>query len=202
METGWKPVPHCSRRGILTLVSWRRWGNGSWANVAKAWRKVGSLGRSPGLSQPQRRRRVGGFPSAAMRAAVGGMINGSGDDGGGQPDAGTRRTTLAAPLIIAGEAAQFGEHNDLAALLLQDGAFAPFLGEGGKELAWQALEDRRQVEHAVPTTSRRPTFTRSLNPPSKPSFERASVERIIVVDQHRGKKRPLGAPCLQERRAR
>lgn len=101
------------------------------------------------------------------------MTDGFDDDGGNQPDAGTRRTTLAAPLIIAGEAAQFGEHNDLAALLLQDGAFAPFLGEGGKELAWQALEDRRQVEHAVPTTSRRPKFTRSLNPPIKTEFRKS-----------------------------
>jgi hypothetical protein len=102
--------------------------------------------------------------------AGGGELNVFGNAGVGQPDAGTGRTALAAPFIAAGEAAQLGQRDDLAELLVQGGEFAQFLGEGGKELALQAVEDRPQVEHAFPSASARRAFKRSCKNPNESEF--------------------------------
>ena len=102
-----------------------------------------------------------GAESFDQRPGGGELIDVLGDEGVGKPDASAGRPTLAAPFIAAGEAAQLGQRDDLAELLIQGGEFAQFLGEGGKELALQSVEDRRQVEHAFPTSSRRRAFKRS-----------------------------------------
>ena len=86
------------------------------------------------------------------------LINALGDESVGQPDARARRTAFAAPRIAAGEAAQLGEREDSAELFVQRGEFAQLLGEDGKELALQVMEDHGEVEHTycqTPTPTRR-----------------------------------------------
>lgn len=96
-----------------------------------------------------------------QRGGGGELIDVLGDEGVGEPDTGTGWPALAAPRIAAGEAAQLGKRDDLAELLVQGGEFAEFLREGRKELALQAVEDRRQVEHDLQTRSRGGAFKRT-----------------------------------------
>ena len=55
---------------VRTMCSWICWANWSVANAAKARLKVGALGISPALSQPQSWRNRGRDRSASMSAAV------------------------------------------------------------------------------------------------------------------------------------
>jgi hypothetical protein len=98
------------------------------------------------------------------------LIDVFGDQGVGQPDAGTGLTAFAAPFITAGETAQLRERDNLAELLIQRGEFAQFLGKGGKELALQAVENRRQVEPALPIASHRSAFKSSCENPNESEF--------------------------------
>jgi hypothetical protein len=69
----------------------------------------------------------------------------------GQPSARTRRATFATPFILLREATQLGEGNHFAELLVQRGERPEFRCERGEKLPLQAVEDRRQVEHALQT---------------------------------------------------
>jgi hypothetical protein len=127
-------------------------------NVSGAFPAAKSAERGPGAE---------GFDE---RAGGGELIDVLGDEGVGQPDARTGRTALAAPFITAGKAAELGERDDFTELLIQGRKLTQFLGEGGKKLALQAVEDRRQVEQAFPTASGRRAFKRPGKNPNEPKF--------------------------------
>ena len=74
-----------------------------------------------------------------------------GDESVRQPDALVRRATVATPFITAGEAAQTGERNDFAELLVQGAQRAEFVRERGEKLPWQMVENRRQFSHEEQT---------------------------------------------------
>ena len=93
-------------------------------NVSGAFPTAESAERGPGME---------GFEE---RAGGGELIDVFGDAGVGQPDAGTGRTALAAPLIAAGEAAQLGQRDDLAELLVQGGEFAQFPNKANPISGW------------------------------------------------------------------
>ena len=73
------------------------------------------------------------------------LINVLGDERMHQPDARTRRSSVAAPFITPGEAAQIGERNHFAELLVQGGERPQFCHERGKKLALKMVENGRQV---------------------------------------------------------
>jgi hypothetical protein len=162
----------------LTIGSWICGGNSSAANAPKARLKVGSLGISPALSQPQSWRHSGRAFKASTSAPVGGELIGVlGDEGGCQPGALMRGTTVAAPGVTAGEAAQVGKRNDFAKLLVQGAQRAEFRRERGEKLSLQMVENRRQVSPVFQT--RQPSFRSNkseIKPPTNPGFERTSLE--------------------------
>lgn len=111
-----------------------------------------------------------GFESFDQRGGGGKLIDGFGDESVGEPDAGAGRTAIAAPLVTSSEASELGERDDFAELLIQGGESAEFIGEGGKELALQSVENRGQVEHACQTQSDSDLFNPIANNPSKFEF--------------------------------
>ena len=73
------------------------------------------------------------------------LINVLGDERMRQPDARTRWSPVAAPFVTPGEAAQIGERNHFAELLVQGGECSQFCDERGKKLALKMVENDRQV---------------------------------------------------------
>ncbi len=143
------------------------------------------IGGKGGEGPAERRfaRHVGGaFPAAQAtqrgpgaegfnQGARGGeLIDGLGDERVRQPDTRTGRTAVPAPLIAVGEAPQLRERNDFTKLLIQGGELPEFVGEGRKDLALQAVEDRREVEHVLQTNPPRTLFIRPRKNPNKIEF--------------------------------
>ena len=99
----------------------------------------------------------GAFPTAKLsqqgtglqgvneRAGSRKLINVLGDERMRQPDARTRWSTVAAPFVTPGEAAQIGERNHFAELLVQGGECSQFCHKRGKKLALKMVENGRHV---------------------------------------------------------
>jgi len=92
-----------------------------------------------------------GLERVKERPSGGELINVLGDEGVRQPNARTGRTTVAAPFVTPGEAAQIGECNDFAKLLIQGAQRAEFVRACGEKLPLQMVENRRQVGHEEQT---------------------------------------------------
>jgi len=146
------------RRRRKTVLGGRRPEGRFARNVARAFPATQSAQRGPGTE---------GFDQGDRG---GELVDGLGDERVREPDARTRRSSVAAPFVAVGEAPQFSERNDFTKLPIQGGKFPQFVGEGRKELAVQAVEDRGEVEHVLQTNSPRPLFIGSENNPNKMKF--------------------------------
>src|ERR1035438_7372647 len=82
---------------------------------------------------------------SAVRPAATTTADQLGDERVRQPDPRTRWSTVAAPFVTPGEAAQIGERNHFAELLVQGGECSQFCDERGKKLALKMVENDRQV---------------------------------------------------------
>jgi hypothetical protein len=114
-----------------------------------------------------------GFESVQERTGGGELINVLGDEGLRQPGARTGQRAVAAPFVTAGEAAQIGERNDFAELLIQGGERPQFLRERGKSWRcrwWKivvrsAMKDRRSAPLPVQTNRKKSQQSRVLKMP-------------------------------------
>lgn len=98
------------------------------------------------------------------------LIDGFGDEGVSQPDAGAGRTAFATPFVTGGEASELGQGDDFTETLIQCGEFTEFVGERREKLALQSVEDRGQVAHDLLTRSRRRLFNHPLKNPNNFEF--------------------------------
>ncbi len=101
-------------------------------------------GTFPAAELPQQRARLEGVN---QRARGGELIDMPGHKSVRQPGPFVGRAAVAAPLVRPGEAAQIGEQNHFAELLIQGAQRAEFGRECGEELPLQVVKDRRQVRH-------------------------------------------------------
>ncbi len=106
-----------------------------------------------------------GFERINQRGGRGKLIDGFGDEG-----VGAGWTAFAAIFVTGGETPELGERDDFAELPIQAGERAEFVGEGGKELALQSVENRGQVEHDCQTPSGFNLFNPIANNPKQFEF--------------------------------
>jgi hypothetical protein len=98
-----------------------------------------------------------GLQGVQERTGGGELINVLGDESVRQPSARTGWATVAAPFVTTGEAAQIGERNDLAELLIQGAQGAGFGRKRGEKWPLQMVKNRRQAgpEEQTPRTPSR-----------------------------------------------
>ena len=124
-------------------------------------------GTVPAAELPQQ---GAGLERVQERPGGGELIGALGAERLRQPGARTGRRTVAAPFITAGEAAQIGQREDFAELLVQGRERSQLGCQRGEKLALQRVEDRRQVSHGSLTLQTLSCSNKPKEIPNHPGF--------------------------------